>query len=56
VITTEQPAQSTNLPKALPKTMVRLLPFQHAGKTYLKLLYPPESNLYKKLKGLKQLK
>jgi site-specific recombinase XerD len=56
VITTEQPASSTDLPKSLLKPMLRLLPFQHAGKTYLKLLYPPESNLYKKLKGLKQVK
>jgi integrase/recombinase XerD len=36
--------------------MLRLLPFLHAGKTYLKLLYPPDSNLYKKIKELKQVK
>jgi integrase/recombinase XerD len=33
-----------------------LFPLQHEGRTFLSLQYPPESNLYRKVKGLKQVK
>jgi hypothetical protein len=56
VITTDQLAPSTDLPKPLVKPMLRLFPFLHEGKTFLRLQYPPESKLYSKLKGLKQVK
>lgn len=56
VIAREQPEALPSLPKPSMKPMLRLLPIQHAGKIYLKLQYPPESNLYKKLKAVKQVK
>jgi integrase/recombinase XerD len=56
VITTGQLAPSTDLPKPLVKPMLRLFPFLHEGKTFLRLQYPPESKLYNKFKGLKQVK
>jgi integrase/recombinase XerD len=55
VLTTQQPEALTALPKPF-KPLLKLLPIQHQGKTYLKLQYPPESNLYDSLKTLKQVK
>lgn len=56
LITRAQTEQLASLPKPLMKPMLRLLPIEHAGKAYIKLQYPPESDLYKKLKKVKQLK
>ncbi|KAA5538734.1 tyrosine-type recombinase/integrase [Adhaeribacter rhizoryzae] len=56
VLTTDNPEVLTALPKPTGKPPLKLIPLQHEGKTYLKLQYPPESNLYPQLKALKQVK
>jgi len=56
LITTDGPDILVSLPKLVSKPPLLLLPIAHEGKTYLKLQYAPESNLYNKLKALKQVK
>lgn len=56
VITRDELSLPASLPKPLVKPMLRLLPIAHEGKTYLRLQYPPESDLYNKLKAVKQVR
>ncbi|GEO03118.1 hypothetical protein AAE02nite_07820 [Adhaeribacter aerolatus] len=56
VLTSGQAPVLTALPKPAGKPPLKLVPLQHEGQTYLRLQYPPESNLYPQLKELKQVK
>jgi site-specific recombinase XerD len=56
VITTEQLMLPIQEARLMLKPMLKFLPLEHEGKTYLKLSYPPDSKLDKKLKEIKQVK